>query len=68
MNNEKRAIIDALITITEHVINDEKKDLKNTPDSIEFSSASDEFRKVLVHLETAVFHLNAAKNVTHKHE
>ena len=58
-------MIDAIIVLVETIKMAEAQDLTDTPDSIEFSSASDEFRNSICALDNALDWLGTARNVTH---
>ena len=68
MNVQKRKMIDAIIILVDTIKVAEAQDLKDTPDSIEFSSASDEFRTSMGALDQAKHYLNKARSVTHARE
>ena len=68
MNVQKRKMIDAIITLVKSVRDAEEQDLKDTPDSIEFSDASDEFRMSIGHLRVAISSLTGARDVVHARE
>ena len=65
MNVKKRKVIDAIIVLVESVTAAEVQDLKDTPDSIEFSDACKEFHSSIAALSKAQYYLNEARNVTH---
>ena len=65
MNHQKRKMIDAIIVLVETIKMAEAQDLTDTPDSIEFSGASDEFRESINAFNDAIHWLRTARSVTH---
>lgn len=54
MNKSKRAILTGAVDIIEQIQKDEDQDLRDQPDSIEYSEACKPFRDNVINLESAV--------------
>ena len=61
MNDRKRSRIGAIIILLSELLAEERQDLKDTPDNIEDSAASDDFRANIVLLDTSILDLKAIK-------
>lgn len=57
MNDRKRTRLKAIGVLLKELRDEEKQDLKDTPDNIEYSAASDVFRSNVISIQAAILSL-----------
>ncbi len=62
MNQSKRAILHGALDVIIQIKRDEEQDLKDQPDSIEYSEACDDFRGNVADLNSAIVLLDTVIN------